>query len=167
MGRLIKPRINRIFATKVKQVTLDLSERSKVFAVAVTSTRCPNCIYDAVNKASTGKYRAGGPTAFTGKTCPVCKNKGDIDTETRREVKCSVQWGKDTDTAPYKKPVLLPGGSLPLGFARCKTDHTNRAVVKGASYFLVDDERCILVGVPVPRGLLNYVQYVFVVQIDK
>jgi hypothetical protein len=166
MGRLIKQQVNRIFESRVKQVTLDLSDRSKVFAIEVTEVFCPNCIWDPVSKASSGKYQAGGPKPFTGKTCPVCKTKGKVDTETKRQVKCNVSWGKAVAAVPATQPILTAAGALPQNMAKLKTDYLNKKVIDAASYFVVDGIRCTKFGEPKPSGLLRYVQYTFYVQID-
>jgi hypothetical protein len=37
---------------------------------------CNNCYPDPISKKSTGVYRKGGPSPFTGKICPVCNGTG-------------------------------------------------------------------------------------------
>lgn len=37
---------------------------------------CNNCYPDPITKKSTGVYRKGGPSPFTGKICPVCNGNG-------------------------------------------------------------------------------------------
>lgn len=39
-------------------------------------TVCPNCIYDSLNKRSSGVYKAGGPISFTVGPCPFCAALG-------------------------------------------------------------------------------------------
>lgn len=44
-------------------------------------TLCPNCIYDAVGKKSSGRYKTGGPISFTHGMCPYCNGVGRIPAE--------------------------------------------------------------------------------------
>lgn len=48
------------------------------FNFGITNTSvCPNCIYDANLKKSSGKYKTGGPIPFPiGKLCPYCNGSG-------------------------------------------------------------------------------------------
>lgn len=164
MARLIKQQVNRVFAAKVKQLTSDLSDRSSVVAVRKDTVACPNCVYDPVLKASSGKYQVGGPTPFTGKQCPVCKSKGQVTTETRREIKCNVRWG----LLEPQDNIVLSAGEEVTELARLKCDLERYGkIVDAAAYFVVDGKRCTLKGHPVPRGLLNYVIKVFYVKLDK
>ena len=49
-----------------------------------TSTQCPNCLYDVVNKRSAGMYNGTGPQPFTNGKCPVCSGVGLIGALTKR-----------------------------------------------------------------------------------
>jgi hypothetical protein len=55
--------------------------------------QCPNCIYDAINKRSTGVYKQGGSRPFIrGKKCPYCYGEGFLETYTQKCIKCLIKW---------------------------------------------------------------------------
>jgi hypothetical protein len=161
-GPLIKPKINRIFADKITQLTKDLSKRSTTFVVIETKTDCPNCVLDPTNKSSTGKYNGTGPKPFTGKTCPVCKGRGFVVTEKRHKVDANVKWGKGD-----KANVPMSPGFIPEGMARLKGLVVDFDKFRDATYFLVDGIRCSREGEPKKRGLQSYVTVEQYVKIDK
>ncbi len=54
---------------------------------------CPNCGWDAQNKRSNGRYKAGGPQPFPGKgLCPVCNGRGTLDEEVSQDIVLGINW---------------------------------------------------------------------------
>jgi hypothetical protein len=61
--------------------------------IGEVSTDCPNCDYDPVRKASSGRYTSGGPIPFVnGTTCPYCSGKGKTITNVTSSFKGLVKW---------------------------------------------------------------------------
>jgi len=70
---------------KLQQLARPEDQPQPVFNVAtyerkpeVPKRPCNNCYLDPISRRSTGVYRKGGPSPFTGKVCPVCQGKGKI-----------------------------------------------------------------------------------------
>lgn len=164
MGRLIKPKIDRIFATKVVQLTQDLSLRSKCIVVTVTKIPCPNCIFDAGLNTSTGKYREGGPKPFTGRVCLVCKQEGKIDTVAQLQIPANVRWGTRKMGENY---IPEPEGIVPMDHVRVKAEVKYYDLLYNATYFLIDSLRCSRVNFPHKRGLQSYVIAEMMLKLDK
>jgi hypothetical protein len=164
MARLIKAKIDTIFSSKVVQLTQDLSQRSKCIVVTENNNACPNCIYDAQTNASSGRYRPGGPTPFTGKVCPVCKGKGKVVTVVQLQIPANVRWG----AKPPQLDVPEPEGFVPIGFIKIKMEMKYYNTVYGATYFLIDGIRCSHFDRQLKRrGLLSYVLCECMLKIDK
>lgn len=164
MGRLIKPKIDRIFATKVVQLTQDLSLRSKCIIVTVKNIACPNCIWDPRISASSGNYRTGGPKPFTGKVCPVCKQKGKVEVPSQLQIPANVKWGTRKQGENF---IPEPEGFVPMEHARIKAEVKYYDLMYNATYFMIDGIRCSRVNFPHKRGLQSYVIAEMMVKIDK
>lgn len=54
---------------------------------------CPNCIYDAIGKKSSNRYKTGGPTPFNnGSICPVCGGQGNSYESASEVVTMVTEW---------------------------------------------------------------------------
>lgn len=164
MGRLIKPKIDRIFTTKVVQLTQDLSLRSKCILFTVLNNPCPNCIYDSAINASSGKYRTGGPKPFTGKVCPICAGKGKIENIKQLQIPANVKWGTKKMGENF---LPEPEGFVPMEHARIKAEVKYYDLLYNATYFMIDGLRCSRVNFPHKRGLQSYVITEMLVKLDK
>jgi hypothetical protein len=160
-GRLIGQDVNRIFKEYSTQLIREFSARTVFIAWTVTQTPCNNCVLDPVNKSSTGTYNGSGPQPFTGKTCPVCKAKGYIETKKSLRIPANVKLGKES-----KYDARLPEGSLPEGKAMVKVEYRFLANLQNATYFTIDGVRFKREGQPFPRGLLDYARAQVILQRD-
>lgn len=159
--RFITPRLNSLFAAGVTELINELNKRYQFQVLLVTKTRCPNCIYDAVQNCSTGRYRTGGPSPFNA-MCPVCNNKGMVETQVKRIVVANVRLG----TSPAAADTPLPEGQLPSNIAQVKTVYTNKKLIDDAKAFFVDGMRYSRINLPNPRGLQSKVSYIFFMKRD-
>lgn len=160
--RLISQRHNRLFREAVLGLINDLSKKYSVFAVVVDDrSACPNCEYDNANETSNNTYKDGGPQPFTN-ICPVCEGSYWIETEKKRKLKATVNWGGATN----KENDIVQGGQLPKDHAKVKTELNKAALMRDADYFLIDGDRCTRVGRIETRGLTDKVVAEMVVKRD-
>lgn len=159
----ITPRINRLFIDSVEAITTEMGKRHKFVVVTEATVACPNCIQDVTTGASTGKYKTGGPKAFTGKVCPVCQTKGKSTTVKRRTVTANVTLGR-ADPGPNGE---TPQGQVLKGFAEVETSVRNKPQIVGATYFLVDDQRYSMHIQPEGSGLQTIVNIFFTLKRDQ
>ena len=153
--QLIKPGIDRLFKNYVTGLVKDLSKKSVFIAVNFGQhAQCPNCIFDAVGNAGTGRYNGTGSQPFDGKVCPTCKNSGYVTPEAKQKIEAIVQWGR-FDSAHPDTPEA--GGIIPQGHARIKVEVRYYDTIANAEYYLVDGIRCSKVRQPIKRGLQSYV----------
>lgn len=71
----LTPEIRQIAQDGIDDLIDQLGKECKLLYPPIT-TPCPNCVYDPVQKKSTGKYKSGGPFPFTVGTCQVCRGLG-------------------------------------------------------------------------------------------
>lgn len=129
----ISNQIDRLFRRNILAVTSDLSQRTKVVAVIHTETDCPNCIWDAINKTSSGKYNGTGAEAFTGNVCPVCHGKGRVNnTVNRRLPGANFRFGGNATDPRY-----TAHGYLPEDEAKLKINAKFRRTLEQAEHFIV------------------------------
>ena len=155
-GNFITGDIDSLFRDSMEKLVDDLGTKS-TFAIELPSPfqQCPNCVYDPVAKASSGKYNSTGPTPFSGKLCPVCRGKGDTAKPVIRQIPAViVTWSKLT---PASENTPTPPGELPYGYARCKMRVQFFPLISKATSFIVDGHRCRMVGQPKKRGLKTFV----------
>ena len=156
-GNFITGEIDALFRDSMEKLVDDLGKRS-TFSIVLPAdfAECPNCIYDPVAKASSGKAQPGAAKAFT-KVCPVCKGRGNVGKEKIRRIpSVIVNWSKVTqDVSNENQPT--PPGELPFGYARCKMRVQFFNLVSSAESFIVDGLRCRIVGKPKKRGLKTFV----------
>lgn len=152
MARRISQRLDRLFRRETQSLVSELSARSEVLAVLVTTVRCPNCIWDSSSQTSRGIYREGGPEPFTGPVCPVCESNGELRTETQRPLRARVRFG-DIDREGDRYSIA---GAVPQDHAELKVRIQDVSQLEAAEYFWIDGVRYRPVGQVVRRGLLTY-----------
>lgn len=72
---------------------------------------CINCVYDSINRKSSGVYLSGGPYPFPmGSQCPVCYGKGTITEDAYEDVTLLIQ----EDVKQFQKigNLNFPNGSI-------------------------------------------------------
>ena len=123
--------------------------------------KCPNCIFDPVNRRSAGMFKADnpypanmpGPTPFTGGICPVCNGTGQYTTETTKIVQALIRWLKVD-----QKKYLIQGLELENDF-RIKCDIQYLNDFKSARYVVIDGTPAEVTTI-VKKGLRDLIQIV-------
>lgn len=98
MGILVPDEFITIYKSTLTAMREDLG-RFVTLHIPGKKTRCPNCLFDPVNKRSSNVYSprnpypAGisGPQEFKNTTCPICNGTGNVTTETTKSVKCLIR----------------------------------------------------------------------------
>lgn len=134
-------------------------EGSHTYTVAGLAVH--NCIYDHINKRSSGKFDSSftssveifgntiTPISFSRSRCPVCFGAGHLENQRRRNVKALVKWNPTT----AEDLEILPVGREGKAVVRIKILRTDFDLLKEAIYFEVDGVRCELIRPPTIRGL--------------
>lgn len=160
MAKIVTPAIRKTYKDLIKQVVKDLNKPILVF-LPPTKVDCPNCIYDFVNKRSSGEFDSTfvastvifgdtiNPQTFTRGRCPVCFGDGHLEEADQRNVKALVKW----NAKPSKDMEILAVGREGKPIVRIKTLRANFDLVSQATYFEVDGIRCELIAPPTIRGL--------------
>jgi hypothetical protein len=148
--------LDQLYKRNILAVTKALSKRTKVTAILVTESACPNCHYDAVLHTGTGIYNETGPQPFTGPVCPVCENHGTVKVETPQRLPGANIKFLAKDQQPHNK---LSTGYLPDGDVTLKIDVTLRPVLERADRFIIQGDgysvTCVRNGDVISRGLLS------------
>lgn len=102
----------------VKSIRSDLG-RNVILHLPGIKKSCQNCLWDPINKRSTGIYSPqtpflatvdyhgnpiAGPVPFKGGICPVCNATGSTTTEVTKLVQCGIRYLKSE-----KKQYLMQG----------------------------------------------------------
>jgi hypothetical protein len=135
-----------------KRYTEDLIDDLGINVVAVkgnVTSQCPNCDYDTVNKCSSGIYNGTGPKPFTRGICPVCRGEGELEQESRSNVKCTVNWGNLGRADDFE---VMSAGSTETNYFQIKTFVANYNTIKDADYLIIDGVRARLMNI-IKRGL--------------
>lgn len=160
MTTIVTPSIRKIYKDLIKQVVEDLYKPILVY-LEPTKADCPNCIYDRINKRSSGQLDVSfvapvvvlgstiEPQSFTRGRCPVCFGVGHLEQESVRNVKALVKW----NPAGADDLEILPIGREGQAVVRIKTLRSDFDLVVGAQYLLIDGVRCELIQPPTIRGL--------------
>jgi len=121
-----------------------------------------NCVYDFVNKRSSGRFEstftasttifgnAIDPQPFQRGRCPVCYGEGHLEQEVRRNVKALVKWNPRGTRHDLE---ILPVGREGKASVRIKVARADLELVTTANSFLIDGVRCELIQPPTIRGL--------------
>lgn len=161
MPVIVTPSIRKTYKDLIKQVIQDLHKPIFVF-LTPDKEDCPNCLYDSVNKVSSGNFDSSfvapvtifgntvNPQSFTRGRCPVCYGDGHLEQEVKRNVKALVKWNP---RGSRKDMEVLPVGREGKAVVRIKVARDDLDLVTGSEYFLVDGVRCELLQPPTIRGL--------------
>ncbi len=156
---IVTPAIRKRYKDVIKEVVEDLHKPVLIY-LEPDKEDCPNCVYDFVNKKSSGKFQSSftvpvvifgntvSPASFTRSRCPVCFGVGYLEQEVERHVKALVRWNptiKDLD--------ILPVGREGKAVVRIKVLRSEYDLVVGAQYFLIDGVRCERIRPLTIRGL--------------
>lgn len=146
----------KLYQGFVKGIREDLG-RNVTLHIPGARKDCPNCLWDPVNRRSTGMYspRAPFPTVtdnngktvtapkpFTGGVCPVCNATGQVAEQTTKVVQCLIRYLK-TDQQRY----LVQGIEAQSDF-RLKADIKFEQDFKNARFIEID-------GIPTEKTVIN------------
>jgi hypothetical protein len=157
---IVTPAIRKIYKDLIKQVVEDLHKPVLVFSPPGKED-CPNCVWDSVNKTSSGRFQTSfvtpvtifgetvSPNNFQRSRCPVCHGVGFLSQEIRRNVKALVKWNPTTADDIESLPVGREGKSV----VRIKVLRADFDLINKAIYFQVDGVRCEMIRAPTIRGL--------------
>ena len=128
---------------------------SRCFKVITNITEeCPNCYYSQAEKASTGKYKPGGPKPFVHGRCPVCKGKGVLSTITTDTIRGDIVWkGRASAVAKEGLMTFFDPGEEDMVIVRIKVDLCYKHLITNAAYFIVDKAKCVLIKPPSEAGI--------------
>ena len=147
---LVKPKHIASYGKYITQLISDLGQPVNV-CTTTPNTACPNCVYDAAHKCSSGKYNGTGAHSFTGGICPVCKGKGSTVTTTVTSIIATVNW---VQSVGKEDIVVIEAGTIENTLCKIKTLVANYDTLKNADYIVVNGVRTKLINI-VKRGLKN------------
>lgn len=147
MGKIVDRGIRKIYSETIKQVISDLH---KVITAELEPQKidCPNCIYDTVNKKSSGVHDSTfvssttifgetiTPQPFTRGRCPVCFGEGELTVANTKSIKALVRWNPNEDLEV--SPAGLEGKPL----VRIKAERKHYDTITQALSFTVDGVKC-------------------------
>jgi len=157
---IVTPAIRKIYRDLIKEVVEDL-HKPILISLPPAKEDCPNCIWDSINRRSSGKFDASfvtpvvifgntiTPTSFSRGRCPICAAVGYLEELTERNVKALVRWNPGAAEDIEYTPVGREGKSV----VRIKVLRSDFDLVRTAVSFLVDGVRCELLRPPTIRGL--------------
>lgn len=157
---IVTPAIRKIYKDLIKEVMDDLNKPILVY-LEPEKENCPNCLYDALNKRSSGKFDSSftvpaiifgeeiSPAAFTRGRCSVCLGVGYLEEETVRNVKALVKWNPTT----ADELEVIPVGREGKAVVRIKVLRADYDIVKAGTHCLIDGVRCEKIRPPTIRGL--------------
>ncbi len=160
MTKIVTPGIRKTYKTLIKQVVEDLHKNILAHMPPIKAD-CPNCIWDAVNKTSSGTFQSSfitpvtifgnviTPSLFTRSRCPVCFGLGYLASPVTKNLKALVKWNPKTDDTL----LILPAGREGEPVVRIKLLRVDFPTLIGAETFTVDGVRCELNAPPTIRGL--------------
>jgi hypothetical protein len=157
---LVTPDIRKTYRDLIKQVVEDLHKPVVVYSPPTTED-CPNCLYDSINKISSGQFDTSfvtpvvifgntiNPKSFNRGRCPVCFGKGHLEGAITRNVKALVKWNPEAADDVESIPVGREGAAV----VRLKVLRADYDLVNQAEYFLVDGVKCEIIRPATIRGL--------------
>lgn len=159
---LIPSNLDPLYRSKIEALIQDLGKKNRVLVQTETSVRCPNCIFDIVSKAGSGKYNGTGPTPFDGKLCPVCGNKGNVVTHKNTPLVANV-----IDATRSKDDGVLPEGGLAEGEAYLETFERYYTLLLRCKSVTINGIRYMKKGQPKRNGLQsNVTSYTYLKRSD-
>lgn len=82
---LISMEMKQLHCNAILEMVRGASIQATLTYGTTKSTECPNCIYDALGKKSSNRYKTGGPRLFSG-ICPHCNGLGILAEDTTSSV---------------------------------------------------------------------------------
>jgi hypothetical protein len=166
MGILVSEDQINLYKFYVGAIISDLGRNVTLF-IPGPKKRCFNCLFDPINKRSTGMYSPQLPlptgqvhVPFTGGICPICNGTGQFTTQTVKIVKCGIRPLKDKE-----KTFMNQGFNENFDF-RLKAPISALADFQAARIIVVD-------GIPtqvqsiVKKGLRDIIQFVAFVKVSE
>lgn len=152
MAIRITAQLDRRYKTEVQGVVRAMAKKHKTVAVMPESrVDCPNCLYDRVHNASSGKYNGTGAIPFTGPVCPVCRGDGVI-VETR-SVPLTASIVLSDNANAFRE---MAQGQLAIDEAIVKVLPRQHTALESASYITIDGRKYSKVGSVQKRGLVSH-----------
>jgi hypothetical protein len=160
MAKIVSPAIKKAYVKYIKDTIEDLNRSVDVY-LPPEAMDCPNCLYDPINKKSTGVVdplfvtsvvifgQTISPQSFTRGRCPICKGEGVLTSEVKRSVKCLVKWQPD---GPDDLEII-PSGREGASVVRLKALPSNYNNFINAIYYVVDGTKCEAISSPNIRAL--------------
>lgn len=96
-------------------------------------TDCPNCIYDPINKRSSGRYQSGGPIVFSNGACPYCHGAGRIPQDDSENLSlCPIY--------DYRSwiPTISSNVQSPEGYVQTMSVFSTRKLIVRAKEIIID-----------------------------
>lgn len=140
--------IVKLYQTTMSQLRSDLG-RYVIVRTANRTTKCPNCIYDPMNRRSANIYSPSspypsgilGPVSFTGGVCPICKGIGTYSSDLQTSVLCLIKWIKKNELSHETQ------GTFEEGDVQLKANIQYYDILKKAKSITVDGIVCYPISV--------------------
>ena len=149
---IIGRRTKELWGRNIHKVFKGLGRCVTIFKPDVESD-CPNCLYDAINRESTGKYKTGGPIPFTRGRCPYCRGRGYLRTPRKKNIDALVTWRPEPGSMIRNDTMFTEAGKESDTIVRIKTDPCHYDLIRTSKYAVIDGQKCELQEPPILRGL--------------
>lgn len=153
MGVLVKNKHLNLYKKYTEQLISDLG---KVVSIVVSNQekQCDNCVYDRVHKCSSGVYNDIGPKPFSGMICPICNGSGKIKYTSTKNITAICRWVKYSNNDDMNKKEKYGVEEERVMMVKAKVSFYDD--IKGAEYFVIEDERYKLKNI-IKRGMKSNV----------
>lgn len=160
MVKIVTPATRKIYKELITQVNIDL-HKVIIAHMPPEKADCPNCIWDSVNKISSGTFQSSfvspvtifgnviTPNPFSRGRCPICLGIGYLSIPSARNIKTLVKW----NPKGYNEIQPTPAGREGDPIVRIKALRKDFDTIVNAEYFTVDGVTCVLNAPPTIRGL--------------
>lgn len=143
MRKLVTSAHQKLFEQSIQQLLKDLGTTMTLY-MQPNVTRCPNCLWDDVNKAATNTFNAKfiSPVVIYGVTytptpfgralhCPICKGLGNIEQQI-------------TKTIPYmtENTITIRQGLATTDYSEIGLIEAGEVIVKTLAQYWPDLEKC-------------------------
>jgi hypothetical protein len=149
MGVLVKNKHLNLYKKYTEQLIADLGKTISIFSSS-NEKFCNNCVYDRINKCSSGNYNGIGPKPFSGIMCPVCNGSGKISNNSSKNITAICRWVRFSSNDEMNKKEKY--GIEEERFLMVKTKVVFYDEIKNAEYFIYDGERFRLKNI-IKRGM--------------